>query len=73
MTDGTTVHAVNALTARWAAAALDGGTGGVVSGACLWPLPAFPGGAADGPARTELAATQPAARTSPLDPWPGGR
>ena len=55
MADEATVRAVNALTARWARTALDGGAGGVFSAACVWPLLAFLGGAAHGPARAELA------------------
>ncbi|WP_308012197.1 serpin family protein [Actinacidiphila acidipaludis] len=50
------MRAVNALTVRWARFALHPRTGGVLSAACVWPLLAFLGGAADGPARPELAA-----------------
>ncbi|MFF4020337.1 serpin family protein [Streptomyces sp. NPDC001843] len=52
MSATTAVHAVNALTARWAGAA-DGGT--VFSAAGVWPLLAFLADGAAGPARAELA------------------
>ncbi|WMX45238.1 serpin family protein [Streptomyces roseicoloratus] len=50
---GTTVRAVNRLTARWAGA-LPGGTDTVLSATGVWPLLAFLADAADGPARGEL-------------------
>ncbi|MEU3464826.1 serpin family protein [Streptomyces sp. NPDC006733] len=52
--DSATVRAVNALTARWAGAAVTPGKGTAFSAVGVWPLLAFVGGAADGPARAEL-------------------
>ncbi|WP_331283882.1 serpin family protein [Streptomyces sp. H39-S7] len=52
--DTATVRAVNALTARWAAAAVTPGKGTALSAVGVWPLLAFLAGAADGPARDEL-------------------
>ncbi|MCS0602351.1 serpin family protein [Streptomyces sp. LP11] len=53
-TDGRIVQAVNALTARWAAAT-QGQGGTVFSAAGVWPLLAFLADGAAGPARAELA------------------
>ncbi|MFF6773573.1 serpin family protein [Streptomyces sp. NPDC012637] len=50
---GSTVGAVNRLTARWAGALPDG-RDTVLSAAGVWPLLAFLADAADGPARGEL-------------------
>jgi serine protease inhibitor len=55
MTETTVVRAVNALTGRWARAAVPGDEGTVFTGAGVWPLLALLAGAADGPARGELA------------------
>ncbi|MCM2425238.1 serpin family protein [Streptomyces sp. RKAG337] len=52
--DTATVRAVNALTARWAGVAVTPGNGTAFSAVGVWPLLAFLGGAADGPARAEL-------------------
>ncbi|WP_277440865.1 serpin family protein [Streptomyces sp. SPB162] len=52
--DTATVRAVNALTARWTGAAVPPGKGTAFSAVGVWPLLAFLGGAADGPARDEL-------------------
>ncbi|MFW6690751.1 hypothetical protein [Streptomyces sp. MAR4 CNX-425] len=50
-----TVLAVGAMTARWARAAVRDGRGTVLTAAGLWPPAALLAGAADGPARAELA------------------
>ncbi|MFE2283628.1 serpin family protein [Streptomyces sp. NPDC059443] len=52
-----TVRAVNALTSRWAEHAATQGAGTVFTAAGVWPLLALLADGADGPARTELAAT----------------
>ncbi|MYU17464.1 hypothetical protein GTZ78_43955, partial [Streptomyces sp. SID8361] len=53
MIDATAVRAVNAMTARWARAAVtDEGT--VLAAAGVWPLLALLAGGADGPVRQEL-------------------
>ncbi|MEU0841905.1 hypothetical protein ABZ370_20885 [Streptomyces sp. NPDC005962] len=54
MTDTSVVRAVNALTGRWARAAVTDDEGTVFTGAGVWPLLALLAGAADGPARGEL-------------------
>ncbi|WP_055557426.1 serpin family protein [Streptomyces sp. NBRC 110028] len=54
MTDATAVGAVNALTGRWARAAVSGAESTVLTGAGAWPLLALLAGAAGGPARGEL-------------------
>ncbi|MFI0774378.1 serpin family protein [Streptomyces sp. NPDC021212] len=54
MTDATAVGAVNALTGRWARAAVSGEESTVLTGAGAWPLLALLAGAAGGPARGEL-------------------
>ncbi|MDX6759361.1 MULTISPECIES: serpin family protein [Streptomyces] len=51
----TTVRAVNHLTTRWAAQAVDGTRGTVLTAAGVWPLLALLADGADGPARDELA------------------
>ena len=54
MTDATAAGAVNALTGRWARAAVSGEESTVLTGAGAWPLLALLAGAAGGPARGEL-------------------
>ncbi|MGW3076248.1 MULTISPECIES: serpin family protein [unclassified Kitasatospora] len=53
MTRSSTVRAVNALTARWAATLPEGGTAFTTAG--VWPLLALLAHGATGPARSELA------------------
>ncbi|QKV91746.1 hypothetical protein HUT19_08295 [Streptomyces sp. NA02950] len=53
MVDATAVRAVNALTARWARAAV-AGQGTVFTGAGVWTLLAMLAGGSGGPARAEL-------------------
>lgn len=55
MTSSSAVRAVNELTARWAAALPDQGTGTVFTGAGVWPLLALVADGAGGAARRELA------------------
>src|SRR4051794_18229378 len=55
MTDATAAAgAVNALTGRWARAAVSGAESTVLTGAGAWPLLALLAGAAGGPARGEV-------------------
>jgi len=56
MADTSVVRAVNALTGRWARAAVTDDEGTVFTGAGVWPLLALLAGAAGGPARGELEA-----------------
>ncbi|MFF2402884.1 hypothetical protein [Streptomyces goshikiensis] len=53
--DGAVVRAVGRLTTRWAARAVTGERGTVLTAAGVWPLLALLADGADGPARAELA------------------